>query len=395
MAKETFKILVKTFQGLEQVLASELVKLGATEDLQIHRRAVSFTGDKELLYKANLCCRTAIRVLKPIRTFKAQSADEVYEEIKKIDWEEWLNLKVTYSIDSVVYSDIFRHSKFVTYRVKDAISDQFTEKYGKRPSISVEQPDILLNIHIAQDICTLSLDSSGESLHRRGYRVSQNEAPLNEALAAGLILLTGWDGNSDFIDPMCGSGTLLIEAAMIALNIPPGIYRKEFAFEKWADFDEDLFDRLYNDQSGEREFKYKIYGSDNSPKAVKITESNVKSAALSKYIDIKLSPIQKLNPPSEKALIIINPPYGERIESDDIFELYASIGERLKHHFQGYTAWVISSHKECLHRIGLKPTKKIKLLNASLECEYCRYDIFAGKRKEFLNTSKQVDKETG
>jgi putative N6-adenine-specific DNA methylase len=392
MNKNTFQILVKTFQGLEQVLASELVKIGATEDLQIHRRAVSFTGNLALLYKANLHCRTAIRVLKPIKTFNASSADEVYEEVKKIKWEDYLDLKKKFSIDSVVYSDIFSHSKFVAYRVKDGIADYFTEKYEKRPSVSIENPDIMINVHIAQSTCTISLDSSGESLHKRGYRVSQNEAPLNEALAAGLIMLTGWDGNCDFVDPMCGSGTLLIEAAMIALNIPPGIYRKEFAFEKWNDFDEKLFDELYNDQSGEREFKHKIYGSDISPKAIKIAESNVRSAALSKYIELKICPIQQLEPPSEKGIIIINPPYGERIMSDDIYGLYAAIGERLKHHFMGYDAWIISSHKECLNRIGLKPSKKIKMLNASLECEYCKYEIFAGKRKKHLTADKTIKK---
>jgi putative N6-adenine-specific DNA methylase len=385
---ETFQILVKTFKGLEQVLASELVKLGATEDLQILNRAVSFKGNLELLYKANLCCRTAIRVLKPIKTFKAKSADEVYEQVKEIDWEDFFDVNQTFAIDTVVYSDIFTHSKFVSYRVKDAIVDQFTEKHGKRPSISVANPDILLNVHIANDTCTISLDSSGESLHKRGYRISQNEAPLNEALAAGLIMLTGWDGNCDFVDPMCGSGTLLIEAAMIALNIPPGIYRKEFAFEKWKDFDEDLFDEIYNDQSGEREFKYKIYGSDISQRAVKIAESNVKSSALSKYIELKVCPIQELNPPAEKGIIVTNPPYGERITSDDIFGLYSDIGERLKHNFMGYDVWIISSHKECLAKIGLKPSKKIKILNASLDCDFCKYEIFAGKRKEFVLNKK-------
>jgi putative N6-adenine-specific DNA methylase len=384
MSKESFPILVKTFQGLEEVLASELVKIGATENLQILRRAVSFTGNQELLYKANLHCRTAIRVLKPIKTFKANSADEVYDEIKKINWDDYLDLKKTFSIDAVIYSELFKHSKFVAYKVKDAIVDQFIEKYEKRPSVRIDNADVLLNIHISQDACTLSLDSSGESLHKRGYRVMQNEAPLNEALAAGMILLTGWDGNSDFVDPMCGSGTLLIEAAMIALNIPPGIYRKEFAFEKWVDFDEELFDRLYNDQSGEREFKYKIYGSDISPKAIKIAESNIKSAALTKHIELKACGIQQLEAPSQKGVMVINPPYGERIQSDDIYALYSSIGQTLKHKFMGYDAWVISSHKECLEKIGLKPAKRIKMLNASLECDYCKYEIFAGKRKEFV-----------
>ena len=238
-----FELIAKTFQGLEEVLAQELIELGA-DNVQIGRRMVSFTGDKEMMYRANFCLRTAVRILKPIKHFKARSADEVYEGIKTVDWSEYLDEKKTFAVDSVVYSEDFRNSRFVTYKVKDAIVDQFLEQGKRRPNISVANPDIKLNIHIADNNCTLSLDSSGESLHRRGYRQENVEAPLNEVLAAGMILMTGWNGDCDFIDPMCGSGTLLIEAALIAHNMAPGIFRKEYAFEKWEDFDKDLFDEI-------------------------------------------------------------------------------------------------------------------------------------------------------
>jgi putative N6-adenine-specific DNA methylase len=377
------KFLAKTFYGLENVLAKELIELGAN-DVETGNRAVSFSGDKAIMYKANFCCRTAIRILKVVKTFNARSADDIYNEVKKIDWSKHLDPKKTFSIDSVVYSEDFRHSKFVTYRVKDAIADQFTEKFGKRPSVSVENPDLSINIHISHNTCTLSFDSSGESLHKRGYRASQNDAPISEVLAAGMILMTGWHGECDFVDPMCGSGTILIEAAMIALNIAPGIYRKEFAFEKWDDFDEDLFREIYDDQSQEREFKHKIYGSDISPRAVKIAETNIKNAGLKKYIELQTKPIQELDAPAPQGIIVTNPPYGERLNTDDLNTLYAAIGERLKHHFTGYNAWLISSSKEALGKIGLKPSKKIKLLNSELECSYQKYEIFDGKRKDFV-----------
>jgi len=374
----------KTFLGLEEILAKELIDLGAN-DVEIQRRAVSFSGDKALMYKANLHCRTASRILKPILTFTASNPDEVYEQVKKMNWAEFLTPESAFAIDSTVYSEQFRHSKFVTYRVKDAIVDYFTENQKKRPNVSVSNPDLIINIHISHKQCTLSFDSSGESLHKRAYRVSQTEAPLNEALAAGMLLLADWNGQTNFVDPMCGSGTLLIEAALIALNIPPGIYRKEFAFEKWNDFDGELFDTIYNDDSYERQFDYRIYGSDISPRAIKSAEDNVKAAGLSKFIELKTIPLQKLESPVEKCLLVTNPPYGERITSSDIFGLYADLGTMLKHKFSGNTAWIISSHEECLKKIGLKSAKKIKLLNGSLECSYCCYELFQGKRNEHLS----------
>lgn len=380
---KSFKMVAKTFKGLEEVLAKELIEIGA-DNVQLERRAVSFTGDLSTLYKANIHLRTASRILKPIFEFKAEDADDLYEKIKTFNWENHLTTNSTFSIDATVYSDSFKHSKFVTYRVKDAIADYFMEKYNKRPSVRLDKPELILNIHIAQNHCTLSLDSSGNSLHKRGYRVSQNEAPLNEALAAGMILLTGWQGETDFIDPMCGSGTLLIEAALIALNIPPGIYRQEYAFETWNDFDQELFEQIFNDDSNEREFTHKIYGSDSSPRAIKIAEQNIKSAGLSKYIQLEVKNVLQFEKPSEKCLMVTNPPYGERITSPDIFGLYSGLGTVLKHQFTGSTAWIISSHEECLAKIGMRPDERIDLLNGSLECKYCKYTIFEGKRNEFL-----------
>lgn len=381
MSKE-FTMIAKTMAGLEDVLAEELIALGAN-NLEMGKRMVSFDGDLSLLYKANVHCRTALRILRPVYTFKAKNTDEIYKKVKAMNWYEHLTEDSTFAIDAITFSELFTHSKFVAYRVKDAIADYFMQKTGKRPSVDVKNPDLLINFHIAHDQCTLSFDSSGESLHKRGYRVAQTEAPLNEVLAAGMILKTGWRGESDFIDPMCGSGTLLIEAAMIAMNVPPGIYRSSFAFEKWKNFNKELFEMIYNDDSGEREFKYKIYGSDISREAIEIAAQNVKSASFDRYIDLQVKPFEKYDKaPAEKGVLVTNPPYGERLKPEDLYGLYEMIGERLKHVFTGYTAWVLSYEKECFNKIGLKPTKKIQLVNGSLQCEFRRYDIFAGKRNE-------------
>ena len=379
---EQFEMIAKTFQGLEEILAEELTTLGAN-DIQIGRRMVSFTGDKRMMYKANFCLRTAIRILKPIKNFTAKDADEVYNQIQAIPWEEYLDVNKTFAIDAVVFSEEFRHSKFVSYKVKDAIVDYFREKTGKRPSVRINNPDVLLNIHIAQTTCTLSLDSSGESLHRRGYRQEQVEAPLNEVLAAGMLLMTGWRGECDLIDPMCGSGTIPIEAALIARNIAPGVFRKGFAFEKWVDFDSEMFDEIYNDDSQEREFTHKIYGYDNNPKANEIATHNIKAAGVSKDVTLKLQPFQQFEQPQEKSIIVMNPPYGERISTNDLLGLYQMIGERLKHAFVGNEAWVLSYREECFDQIGLKPSKKVPLFNGALECEFRKYEIFDGKYKEF------------
>ena len=376
-----FELIAKTFQGLETVLATELIDLGAN-NIQIGRRMVSFTGDKEMMYRANFQLRTAIRILKPIKHFKAMSADEVYDAVKSIDWTEYLSNDTTFAVDSVVFSNEFRHSKFVAYKVKDAIVDQFREKTGQRPNVRITNPDIQLHIHVAEYDCTLALDSSGESLHRRGYRQEAVEAPLNEILAAGIILQTKWNGECDLIDPMCGSGTIAIEAALIARGIAPGVFRKEYAFEKWPDFDAELFSRIYDDDSREREFEHHIYGYDNNRQAVQIATNNVKAAGLSKDIDVVLQDFKDFTQPREKAVIITNPPYGERISAPDLLGLYKMIGEKFKHEFVGNDAWVLSYREECFEAIGLKPSLRTPLYNGSLECELRKYQIFDGSYKD-------------
>ena len=383
MNKE-FQMLAKTFKGLEDILAKELIELGAN-NVQIERRAVSFTGDKRMLYTANFCLRTASRVLVPIASFKAKKTDDIYEQVKQVDWSQYMTAKTTFQIDATVYSDLFRHSQFVTYRVKDAIVDWWMEQGGVRPSVQLTNPDLYLNVHIAGDNVTVSLDSSGESLHKRGYRVANTQAPINEALAAGMLLLAGWKGQSDFYDPMCGSGTLLIEAALIARNIAPGIYRKGFAFEKWASFDADLFEDVSSDDSRERDFEHKIYGSDAGFYAVQAATKNVQSAGLQRDIDVKQIRVEELrlaDRDTEGALVMMNPPYGERLSQDkNVLRLYQDMGTALKHQFSGATAWIISSNEDALKCVGLRPAKKIHLVNGDLECLFNKYELFKGDRK--------------
>lgn len=384
MAHENFEMVAKTFQGLEDVLAEELRDLGAL-NVEPGKRMVSFEGDLEMLYRANLCCRTALRILKPIYKFIARNTDELYEFTKEFDWGSLMNINSTFSIDTVAYSDEFTHSRFVTYRVKDAIVDWFKDRYGedKRPGVRLQDADVMINVHIAGDRVTLSLDSSGESLHKRGYRVAQTEAPINEVLAAGIILKSGWRGDCPLVDPMCGSGTFLIEAALIAANINPGVYRKHFSFEHWRDFDAELFDRLYNDDSNEREFEYKIYGADISPKAVEIAQKNIRRAGVGRMIELETKPLSAWEEAPENGILITNPPYGERISSEDMDGLYELIGQKLKNVFKGYHAWIIGYREEYFHRIGLAASMKMPILNGSLECQLREYVIFEGDYKHF------------
>lgn len=380
---EEFRIICTTQKGLEPLLEQELKKLGA-ENIARGRRMVECTGNQELLYKANFHLRTALKVLKPIYTCKAKDPEELYEQLKKLEWDKYLSLKKTFSIDSIVFSETMRHQMYVTYRAKDAIMDYFMEKEGKRMRVSTENPDIPILIHVSHDVCTVSLNSSGESLHKRGYRTEQTEAPINEVLAAGILMMAGWKGQSDFIDPMCGSGTFLIEAGLIALGIPPGIYRKSFAFEKWLDFDKELFAKIANDDSLDKEFKFKLFGSDISGKAINITHLNIERAGLTKYTVLQEKRFEKVEAPSSKGLLVTNPPYGERIQIREISALYERIGQQLKHHFKGWNAWIISEKGDLFKHIGLKPSKKIELLNGQLPCELRHYQLFEGKRKEHL-----------
>ena len=378
---ENFEMVAKTFQGLEGVLSDELKELGA-QDVQQGKRMVSFTGDKEMMYRANFCLHTALRVLKPIYKFRSADADDLYEKVKRFDWSTIMQATDTFAIDSTVYSESFRHSRFVTYRVKDAIADYFMEAEGRRPSIRLNAPDLRLDVHISGDEVTLSLDSSGEPLYKRGWRVAQTDAPINEVLAAGIIKLSGWHGQCNLVDPMCGSGTFLIEAALIAANINPGVYRNDFAFQRWSDYDPELYSKIYNDDSGEREFDYKIYGSDIAVQAVAIAEANVKSAGLGKMIEVRQQDLRELEEAPEKGYVITNPPYGERLRPDDIAGLYESIGQKLKKVFCGYQAWLITYDKELTSLIGLHPSVTYPLLNGDLECELREYVIFDGSYKD-------------
>lgn len=385
--KEEFEMVAKTFQGLEDVLAEELRGIGA-KNVEPGRRMVSFDGDLEILYKANLCCRTALRILKPIYKFIAKDPESLYEMVKGYDWNQILTLDKSFAIDVTAYSDEFTHSRYVTYRVKDAIVDYFKDRFGpdSRPKVRLTGADVMINVHIAGDRVTLSLDSSGESLHKRGYRVAQTEAPINEVLAAGIILKSGWRGDCPLVDPMCGSGTFLVEAALIAANINPGIYRKGFAFEQWKDFDPELFDRLYNDDSEERDINFKIYGADISPRAVSIAESNIKSAGVGRYINLQVKPLSQWNeaPSSpEGGVLITNPPYGERISVEDMDGLYELIGQKLKRVFTGYHAWIIGYREEYFQKIGLAPSTKLELFNGALDCELREYIIFDGDYSSF------------
>ncbi len=387
-----FELIAKTFMGLEPVLARELTQLGAN-NIQIGRRVVTFTGDKEMMYRANFQLHTAIRILKPIKHFKARSAEDVYEAVKDFEWEKYIEEGKTFAVDSVVYSDDFLNSRFVTYKVKDAIVDYLREKTGKRPNISVTNPDIRLHIHISENDASLCLDSSGESLHRRGYRQDTVEAPLNEVLAAGMIMLTGWKHDTDFIDPMCGSGTILIEAALLARNMGPGLFRKEFAFERWPDFDQDLFDEIYNDDSQETKFPYHIYGYDVDMKAVNTARENVKAAGLSDIITIEQADFKDFKQPKDKAIIVMNPPYGERISTPNLLGTYKMIGTTLKNEFSGNDAWILSYREECFRQIGLKPSIKIPLYNGSLECEFRKYSMFNGKFNVFRSEGGSIKSE--
>ena len=380
--QESFELIAKTFQGLEEVLAQELIELGAN-DVQIGRRMVSFSGNQEMMYRANFCLRTAVRVLKPISHFRARNADEVYKAVKEIEWKDILDLDTSFVVDTTVYSTEFRNSKFVAYKVKDAIVDYFMEREGKRPNISVANPDLRLNIHIAEENCTLSLDSSGESLHLRGYRTATVEAPINEVLAAALIKMSGWKFDCDLIDPFCGSGTILVEAALMARNIYPGVFRQKFGFENWKDFNPELLSSIFEDDSNERTFEHRIIGSDINLRAVEAALANAKAAGVADLITVEQREIRDFKKPEMPAVLITNPPYGERLRPEDLSDIYRTLGEKLKREFQGGEAWIISSREELFDSMRLRPSFKVPLQNGSLDCELRKYVTFEGKLDHF------------
>ena len=392
LMKQESRMIAKTLQALEPVLAQELEALGAT-DIEQGRRMVSFTGDKKALYRANYRLRTALRILLPIASFRANDPDELYRQLKRLDWSEWMQAGDTFAFDTVVYSETFTHSKYVGYRAKDALVDFFTERGEKRPMVRLDNPDRLFHIHISHDEVTLALDSSGESLHKRGWRAAQTEAPLSEVLAAGILLLAGWQGETDFIDPMCGSGTLLIEAALIARGIAPGSFRKSFAFQRWADYDPALFADVEAECRELKPFEHHIYGSDSSIEAVKVARHNVRTAGLADLITVSHRAMQDCPAPEAPALIVTNPPYGERLRLRDGEELYRMIGERLKHNYAGSTAWILAYKLEHFDKIGLRHSDRIKMLNGSLECELRAYTLFAGKREDFKRAGGEGEEE--
>ena len=379
---ENFKMLAKTLFGFEELLAKELLNLGARE-IKEGVRNVSFVGDKGFMYKANLALRTSVRILKPIKSFKVDSEEDLYDKIKLINWENYLDIDGTFAIDAVTNSEKFTHSYYIALKSKDAIADYFRDKFGKRPNVDVKHPDLQINIHIQKDYCTVSLDSSGDSLHKRGYRSATNIAPINEVLAAGLVLFSGYDGTQNFIDPMCGSGTILIEAAMIANNIPANINRKEFGFEKWNDFDEDLFNTIRNSLLKKVKDSYAvIIGYDKAPSAIRKATDNIENAHLEDFIKVKQANFFHTEKEVEgKTIILFNPPYGERLEID-VPAFYKEIGDTLKRGYPNTNAWLITSDFENgLKNVGLRTSKKIKVFNGKLECRLVKYEMYEGSKK--------------
>ena len=381
------KLLAKTLHGLEEVLAEELELLGATDIIPL-KRAVSFQGNKELLYKCNLHLRTALKILTPIYHFKAYNERSLYNKVEQFDWSKVLSIDQTFAIDSVVFSKQFTHSKYVALKVKDAIADQFRKKSGERPSVDTKNPDVQLNVHCANENFTISLDSTGAPLNQRSYRDNQHKAPLNEVLAAGMLKLADWNKDIPLIDPMCGSGTFLIEAAMIATNTPPGIKRKQYVFMKWEDFDKELWEKIYNEAiENITKAEFSISGSDISQQAIDISRQALLNFDFNRDIKLVKSNFNELRPQSENGVIIINPPYGERLRETDIFALYKMIGNQLKQCYNGFDAWILSANKDALKHVGLRPSKKLTLFNGALECKFQRFSMYKGSLKQkFVDT---------
>lgn len=374
-------MVAKTLFGFEDILANELIQLGAQE-VKTGVRNVSFVGDKGFMYKANLALRTATKILKPINSFKIKTEQDLYKQIYKMDWSKYLKSSGTLAVDATVNSTVFTHSLYISQKTKDAIVDKFRDETGERPNVDLKFPDLKINIHIDREVCNVSLDSSGESLHKRGYKTATNIAPINEVLAAGLIILSGWDGQSDFMDPMCGSGTMLAEAAMIACNIPPNLMRKEFAFERWQDWDVELFEKIEESLLKKtRDFHHKIFGFDKSPSAVTKAKENVQNAHLEEFISIKHEDFFKTQKGGDEKLhMVFNPPYGERLDIE-MESFYKNIGDTLKQNYPNTDAWFITSNLDALKHVGLRPSRKIHLMNARLDSRLVKYEIYAGSRK--------------
>jgi putative N6-adenine-specific DNA methylase len=383
MRRADFNMIATTQFGLEEVLAAELKQLGA-QQIKISTRAVEFTGDQRLLYQANIWCRTAIRILVPFANFYVRDEEDLYRKVSRIRWRDYLSLSQTFAINAVVSNSTFQHSLFLSQLTKDAIVDQFRRDTGERPTVDVSRPDVRFNLHMYENQVTLALDASGDSLHRRGYRLQTNVAPLNEALAAGIILLTGWDRKSPFIDPMCGSGTLLIEAAMLAYNIAPGLYRgHNFGFVAWQDFNKKLFEEVLTEARAQRlpEADIEIIGSDIDRDYIDAARNNITEAGLEDEIRVRVRDIKDAQRVGEQGLVVLNPPYGERIGSSDLHELYRTIGDTLKTNFSGYDAYVFTGNLEAAKYIGLRTSRRIPLYNGPIECRLLKYELYRGSRK--------------
>lgn len=373
-----------TLAGLEEVLAAEIKELGG-ENVRILRRAVAFNGGTSLLYKLNFSLRTAIRILLNIKTIRLSSESDLYNGVYQLPWQDYFKSGKTIAVKAAMNSSFFDNSHYVELKVKDAIVDKLRDKTGRRPDVNAREPDISIHVHLHNKMADISLDSSGIPLFKRGYRLDGYEAPLNEVLAAGMILMTGWKGDSDFMDPMCGSGTLAIEAAMIAKGIPPGVLRKSFAFQNWLDYDESLYHRVVENLMVSREFKHKVYASDISADALRAAGKNVREALLEDVIDLSRKDFFETRPVSGDGMIVLNPPYGERIIQENINDFYEKIGNHLKSAYPGYKAWILSANHSAIRYIGLKPFRKISLLNGKLDCRYLGFDLFRGKRADFLS----------
>jgi len=376
-----FDMTATTLYGLEDVLKGELRELGAS-NIKGENRAVTFQGDLRLLYRANLEIRTALKILVPIHSFSAKNDDALYSAVREVDWRKYMSVTETLAVDSVVHSEHFTHSQYVALRVKDAIVDQFRKRKNRRPSVDLDNPSLRINIYISHDECVVSLDSSGDSLHRRGYRKDGDMAPLNEVLAAGMIQLTGWQGDLHFVDPMCGSGTILCEAAMIARNIAPGIHREDYGFMHWPNFDYDLWEEVIGEaQRGERECSYQIVGSDISGQALDSARKNITRAGLDEHIRLAKSAFEQREPSVDSGIVVMNPPYGERMAKEDIIGFYRQIGDQLKQNYPGFDAWILSGNREALKHVGLRPSENITLYNGPIECRFQKFEIYRGSRR--------------
>ena len=380
MNTENLNIQIKTFFGLEEVLAEELKKLGG-RNVTPKNRAVTCEGDLGFLYKINYSCRTALKILVPILTFKAWNEERFYDKLFEFPWDSIMDTHQTFAIDATINSERFKHSQFMTLKMKDAIVDFFKAKYRKRPDIDTKNPDIKFHLHIDRELISISLDSSGDPLFKRGYRKIQTQAPINEVLAAGMLQIAGWTGKENFLDPMCGSGTLLIEAAMIALNLPPQILRKKFAFQNWKNYDHELFSKIKEYRINKiQDFTGKIIGYDIDNQALLAAKENIKITELEDIIEIKKQDFFTSKKEHFPLLMVFNPPYNERISiNDETF--YKKIGDTFKQNYPNTLSWLISADLEAIKKIGLRPSRKIKLFNGKLECRFLQYETYEGTKK--------------